>query len=149
MIETQHQNRLAWPAVLGFVAAVFGVLGGLGCSSRGSKAVSAARPPVPPPLPEQFAAERSERAQAAAAMIAPQPPKTVTWRWTFPPGHKLAWWETSEDLQAWRWGGWTTNNYASFQPTNRAQFFVFYSCPWSNSLRAPLGQPQPPDFSGP
>jgi len=143
MIEAQHQTRLAWPAVLGFVAAVFGVLGGLGCASRGGKAVSAARPPA---LPEQFTAERSERAQAAATLIAPQPPKLVTWRWTFPPGHKLAWWETSNDLKAWQWGGWTTNNYASFPATNRAQFFVFYSCPWSNSLRAPLGQPQPPDF---
>lgn len=142
MSETQHQTRLAWPALLGLVAAGVGVLCGVGCASRGGKAVSAA---TQPPMPEQFTANRSERAQAAA-VIAPVQPRPVTWRWTFPPGHKLAYWETSVDLKSWEFGGWTTNNFAVFYPTNEMQFFTFYSIPWSNSLRIGIGKPQPPDF---
>lgn len=148
--DSRHQTRMAqrrsYARLLGVVLVGLVGLGVLGCARTVQGPKSKVQGPELP-MPQQFsAASRTERAEAAAVIAPSVAVRSVTWRWTFPPGHRLAWWDTSTDLKHWDFGGWTTNNYVTFELTNKAQFFVFYSLPWSNSFRIGNGKPQPPDF---
>lgn len=59
---------------------------------------------------------------------------------------RVWWWETSNDLWEWQFGGWATNPQVTMRITNEARFYRGWNVPHGYSLRMPKGQPQPPDL---